>query len=113
MPGKLTSSVRRGAAVLYVLVALIACAIGWASVAKIDRIVVAQGKLVTTAATIVVQPLETSVVRSLLAQIGESVHEGDALATLDPTFSKADQRSCVARLPALTHKSLDLRPRSQ
>jgi hypothetical protein len=36
-------------AVLYVLVALIACAIGWASIAKIDRIVVAQGKLITTA----------------------------------------------------------------
>src|SRR5215470_7149925 len=77
-------------AVLYVLVALIACAIGWASIAKIDRIVVAQGKLITTAATIVVQPLETSVVRSLDANIGDTVHKGDALATLDPTFSLAD-----------------------
>jgi HlyD family secretion protein len=77
-------------AVLYLLVALIACAIGWASIAKIDRIVVAQGKLVTTAATIVVQPLETSVVRSLDANIGDTVHKGDALATLDPTFSMAD-----------------------
>ena len=77
-------------AVLYLLVALIACAIGWASIAKIDRIVVAQGKLVTTAATIIVQPLETSVVRSLDANIGDTVHKGDALATLDPTFSMAD-----------------------
>jgi HlyD family secretion protein len=41
--------------VLYTLVALIACGIIWASIAKVDRIVVAQGKLVTTAATIVVQ----------------------------------------------------------
>jgi HlyD family secretion protein len=48
----------RGArAVLYVLVALIVCAITWASIASVDRIVVAQGKLVTTAATIIVQPL--------------------------------------------------------
>jgi len=77
-------------AVLYLLVALIACAIGWASIAKIDRIVVAQGKLITTAATIIVQPLETSVVHSLDANIGDTVHKGDALATLDPTFSMAD-----------------------
>src|SRR5215831_3297990 len=90
-------------AVLYLLVALIACAIGWASIAKIDRIVVAQGKLVTTAATMVVQPLETSVVRSLDAQIGDTVHKGDALATLDPTFSMADAaqlRSKIASFDA-------------
>ncbi|MGY3485432.1 hemolysin D [Bradyrhizobium sp. USDA 4011] len=77
-------------AVLYTLVALIACAIAWASIAKVDRIVVAQGRLVTTAATIVVQPLETSVVRSLEAKIGDIVQKGDQLATLDPTFSMAD-----------------------
>lgn len=76
--------------VLYVLTALIACGIVWASIAKVDRVVVAHGKLVTTAATIVVQPLETSVVRSLNAKIGDTVHKGDALATLDPTFSMAD-----------------------
>jgi HlyD family secretion protein len=76
--------------VLYTLVALIACGIAWASIAKVDRIVVAQGKLVTTAATIVVQPLETSVVRSLDVKIGDIVQKGDHLATLDPTFSMAD-----------------------
>jgi HlyD family secretion protein len=76
--------------VLYTLVALIACGITWASIARVDRIVVAQGKLVTTAATIVVQPLETSVVRSLDAKIGDIVQKGDHLATLDPTFSMAD-----------------------
>jgi HlyD family secretion protein len=77
-------------AVLYVLTALIVCGIAWASIAKVDRVVVAHGKIVTTAATIVVQPLETSVVRSLNAKIGDMVHKGDPLATLDPTFSMAD-----------------------
>jgi len=88
-------------AVLYVLVALIACGIAWASIAKVDRIVVAQGKLVTTAATIVVQPLETSVVRSLDARIGDVVQKGDHLATLDPTFSMADAAQLRGKIASL------------
>src|SRR6516164_2471 len=88
-------------AVLYLLVALIARAIGWASIAKIDRIVVAQGKLVTTAATIVVQPLETSVVRSLDAKVGDMVRRGDHLAILDPTFSMADAAQLRGKIASL------------
>src|SRR5439155_10021710 len=75
---------------LYVLVAVIVIAVTFGSIAKVDRIVVAPGKLVTTASTIVVQPLETSTVRSLHARVGDIVRKGDALATLDPTFSEAD-----------------------
>ena len=74
-------------ATLYVLVALVVSAIVWAVLAKVDRIVVAPGKLVTTTPTIVLQPLETSVVRSLNARVGDIVRKGDALATLDATFS--------------------------
>jgi HlyD family secretion protein len=88
-------------AVLYVLLALIACAVTWASIAKVDRIVVAQGKLVTTAATIVLQPLETSVVRSLGAKIGDIVQKGDPLATLDPTFSMADAAQLRGKIASL------------
>src|SRR5262249_35228955 len=68
-------------ATLYALVAVIVVAGIWAAVAKVDRIVVAQGKLVTTASTIVVQPLETSTVRSLHARVGDIVRKGDVLAT--------------------------------
>ena len=75
---------------LYALIATIATAIAWASYAKVDRIVVAPGKLVTTVATIVVQPLEISQIRSLEVKVGDTVRKGQALATLDPTFSEAD-----------------------
>jgi len=77
-------------ATLYTLVAVIFAALVWASLAKVDRIVVAPGKLVTTAQTIVAQPLETSVVRALNAKVGDIVHKGEPLATLDPTFTEAD-----------------------
>jgi hemolysin D len=88
-------------ATLYVLVAVIIIAGIWASLAKVDRIVVAPGKLVTTASTIVAQPLETSVVRSLNARVGDIVRKGDALATLDPTFSEADAAQLRGKIKSL------------
>jgi hemolysin D len=103
-------------ATLYVLVAVIIVAGIWAAVAKVDRIVVAPGKLVTTASTIVVQPLETSVVRSLNARVGDVIRKGDPLATLDPTFSEADAgqlrvkiKSLAAQIDRLEYE-LDDRP---
>src|SRR6266851_7059675 len=86
---------------LYLLLALIASAVGWAAVSYIDRIVVAHGKLVTTAPTIVVQPMETSVIRSLDAKVGDFVRKGDALGTLDPTFSEADAAQLRDKIASL------------
>jgi hemolysin D len=60
------------------------------SVIKVDKVVTAQGKVIPRAATIVVQPLETSIVRSIEVHEGEQVHAGQILARLDPTFAAAD-----------------------
>jgi hemolysin D len=75
---------------LYCVLALILAAIGWASGSQVDMIVTAQGKLVTSRPNLVVQPLETSVVREIHVRPGDRVDRGDLLATLDPTFSQAD-----------------------
>jgi HlyD family secretion protein len=88
-------------ATLYVLVAVIITAVTFGAIAEVDRIVVAPGKLVTTASTIVAQPLETSVVRSLGARVGDIVRKGDALATLDPTFSEADAGQLRGKVKSL------------
>jgi hemolysin D len=88
-------------ATLYALVAVIFTAVTFAAITKIDQIVVAQGKLVTTAATMVVQPLETSVVRSLSARVGDIVRKGETLATLDPTFSEADADQLRGKIKSL------------
>jgi HlyD family secretion protein len=76
--------------VLYSLLALIVVAIAWASLSKVDQLVTAHGRLVATAPTIVIQPLETSVIRSIDVRVGQSVKRGDTIATLDPTFTAAD-----------------------
>nr|VFJ73946.1 MAG: HlyD family secretion protein [Candidatus Kentron sp. FW] len=88
---------------LYMVLGLIATLILWASLAQVDRIVTTRGELVTTASTIVVQPLTTSVIRTLDAKVGEVVEAGRTLATLDPTFSESDVVKLRERLESVTH----------
>jgi len=59
-------------------------------VIKVDRVVVTPGRVVSRAPTIVVQPLEISIIRSIDVQEGQIVHAGQVLARLDPTFAAAD-----------------------
>lgn len=76
--------------VLYViLLALILTVVG-AILFKIDRIVVAEGELLTSEPTIVVQPLSTAMISKIHVEIGDRVKKDQILATLDPTFASAD-----------------------
>ncbi|MBV9202380.1 MAG: HlyD family type I secretion periplasmic adaptor subunit [Alphaproteobacteria bacterium] len=95
--------------VLWLMVALIAAAAIALAVLKVDIVVSANGKIVTSDSEIVVQPVETSVVRSIAVRMGQQVKAGDLLATLDPTFSQADRDELVAKLRNLcaTYDRLD------
>ncbi|HYF21683.1 MAG TPA: HlyD family type I secretion periplasmic adaptor subunit [Ramlibacter sp.] len=87
---------------LYLLTGMVALALFLAAVVSLDRVVSAQGKLVSRAPTILVQPLETSVVRSILVHPGQAVKKGDLLATLDPTFTSADASQLRDQVATLT-----------
>ena len=67
----------------------------------IDRVVTAQGKVVSQVSTMVVQPLETSIVRSIDVREGQQVRSGDVLAQLDPTFTSADVGALQAQVSSL------------
>src|ERR1700722_18408755 len=56
-------------------------------IVQVDRVVTAPGVVVSKASTIVVQPLETAIVRSIDVDVGQEVHAGQVLARLDPTFA--------------------------
>jgi len=86
---------------LYVLGALVLAALAWASLATLDRVVAAQGRIVTVAPTVVVQPFETAVIRTIGVKVGDVVKAGATLATLDPTFTEADVGEIEARLLSL------------
>jgi len=75
---------------LYLIVVVLVLAVVWASVSEIDKLVSGQGKLVTRSQPLVVQPLSTSVIRSIDVRVGDVVKKGQLLATLDPTFAQSD-----------------------
>ena len=88
--------------VLWLMVGLIATAAIALAVLKVDIVVSANGKIVTSDSEIVIQPVETSVVRSIAVRMGQQVKAGEVLATLDPTFSQADRDELAAKLRNLS-----------
>ncbi len=77
-------------AVLYILALFVVFVIVFMSVFHLDRVVNATGRLVPVAGTITVQPLEKAIITKILVSVGDKVKKGQVLATLDPTFVKAD-----------------------
>lgn len=72
------------------IVALVIIALLWSYFGQVDKVVVGQGKLVTTVPLAVVQPLETSILSELAVSPGDSVQKGAVLARLEPTFQQSD-----------------------
>jgi HlyD family secretion protein len=83
------------------MVAMLFSFIVWASFSQLDRVVIAHGRLVTPLPNIAVQPLETSIIKTIDVKVGQIVRKGDRLATLDPTFTEADQAQLRTQLRSL------------
>src|SRR6476646_11806701 len=60
------------------------------AVFPVDTVVSGGGRVVSTKPNILIQPLEPAIVREIKVREGQTVHAGDVLARLDPTFSNAD-----------------------
>lgn len=86
---------------LHVLAIAFVSFILWASFSQVEKIVIAHGRLVTPQQNIIVQPLETSLVQSVAVRVGQVVKKGQLLATLDPTFTQADEAQLRIRLQSL------------
>jgi hemolysin D len=71
--------------------AMTAIGLLFASLAKMDIVVSAQGKVIPAGKSKVIQPLEPGVVRAVHVRDGQSVHAGDVLIELDPTSTGADR----------------------
>lgn len=86
---------------VHALATMLVCFLVWASIAEIDEVVKAQGRLTTPLSNIVVQPIETSIIRSIDVRIGQVVKKGERLATLDPTDADADQAQLRLKFDSL------------
>jgi HlyD family type I secretion membrane fusion protein len=88
-------------AALYLLAAMLAGIAVFVSVAKLDRVVKAQGRIVPTGGALTVQPMEQAIISRVLVQVGDVVKKGQVLATCDPTFVHADLSALEEKVASL------------
>jgi len=67
----------------------------------VDRVITARGMVVSQSPTILVQPLDTAIVRSIEVREGQRVKAGEVLARLDPTFATADVDTLQSQVSSL------------
>lgn len=95
--------------------ALFACLLLFFFFMKIDVIVSAQGKLVSDHPTVMLKPLERTVIKEICVKIGEKVHKGQILATFDPVFSLSERDRLIAEEKRLDaqHERMNAELRNQ
>lgn len=86
---------------LYFLAALILITILWSIFGKIDKIVVAEGKIVTVSTPVILQSYSISIVKEINVTMGQKVKKGELLVVLDPTFAQADMSQLQERSTSL------------
>ncbi|HUD65097.1 MAG TPA: HlyD family type I secretion periplasmic adaptor subunit [Candidatus Sulfotelmatobacter sp.] len=91
----------RERAVIYVLAALVVSILVFISVAHLDRVVAAEGRIVPTGGAVTVQPLEKAIISRILVSVGDVVKKGQVLATCDPTFVQADLTALQEKVASL------------
>src|SRR5215472_5431664 len=84
--------------IVWIIASMLAAVLLAMALIEVDRVVTASGRVVSRAATLVLQPLEISVVRSINVHEGEPVKAGQVLARLDPTFAVADVGQYAAQV---------------
>jgi hemolysin D len=100
-----------GRAIAGLLILFFAITVIWASFGRIDIVATAQGKIVPTGRTKVIQPLEAGLITAIHVKDGDPIKAGQVLIELDRTVTKAERdriapellraRLDVARLKAL------------
>src|SRR5262245_51837977 len=73
----------------------------WAAFGTIDIVAVAQGKVIPSGHSKVIQPLESGVIRAIHVQNGQEVQEGQVLIELDTTANSADHDRLLNELQAV------------
>jgi hemolysin D len=84
-----------GRAIAWTIMAVFTVGIIWSAVGKIDIVAVAQGKVIPSGYSKVIQPViqqfESGIVAAIHVQDGSVVKKGDVLIELDPTQNRADR----------------------
>jgi membrane fusion protein, adhesin transport system len=88
-------------AVLYLMLALVVCALTWACIVKVDMVTRAEARVVPDGREQVISSLEGGILRELRVREGDQVAAGQELALLDPTRFESMQNEGRAKRVAL------------
>lgn len=90
----LAQSPRGGRAILWMVLALFALAIVWASISEIEEVTRGDGKVIPSSQIQVVQNLEGGILSEILVNVGNLVKKGQLLLRIDETrFSSSFQQN--------------------
>ena len=79
-----------GRALLWTILAAFTAAGLWTMLGRIDIVATAQGKIIPSGYSKIIQPYEAAVIASIHVQDGQAVKQGDVLIDLDSTLNRAD-----------------------
>ena len=97
-----------GSILLFVLIALVASLIYWASVVELDNVTRGTGKIVSSMQNQLVQSSEAGVIKVRFFDEGEKVEKGDLLFEIDPIDAKTLYNQALQRLSTLKIKVIRL-----
>jgi adhesin transport system membrane fusion protein len=80
---------------------LLACALAWAAVSRVEEITSGQARIVPSSREQVVQSLEGGLIKELLVREGDVVLQGQPLLRIDPTRADSSLREGMSRRLAL------------
>ncbi len=80
-----------GRGLIWTIAAAFTAAVLWASFGRIDIVATAQGKIIPSGYSKIVQPYEAGVIAAIHVQDGQAVKQGDLLIELDATLNRADR----------------------
>jgi membrane fusion protein, hemolysin D len=84
-----------GRAILWTILGVFTAGILWATFGWIDIVATAQGKIIPSGYSKVIQPYETGVITAIHVQDGQIVKRGEVLIELDSTQNRADQNRAL------------------
>ena len=92
-----------GRSIIFIIIGVFTAALLWSVFGHIDIVAVAQGKIIPSDYSKVIQPLESGIIKKIHVRDGQHVKQGDILIELDPTTTGADrERYSNEYLSALT-----------
>ena len=80
-----------GRAIIWTIITAFTAGTLWATFGWIDIVATAQGKIIASGYSKIIQPYETGVISAIYVQDGQVVRKGDVLVDLDPTQNLADR----------------------